>query len=157
MARNKRRRAQAIIIRDNCILFAYGYARKSGELRHFFVGGGIEDDETSEEALFRELKEEAGVTGSIILKFSKELKEHHSTFLVDIGNQKCVLGYDPEDVDVPDEEKGLQQLLWISLEDKEFFNDIDRDYFRLLIGECKKQNRVFSWIPYIEKILKNNP
>lgn len=157
MARNKRRRAQAIIIRDNCILFAYGYARKSGELRHFFVGGGIEDDETSEEALFRELKEEAGVTGTIILKFSKELKEHHSTFLVDIGKQQCVLGYDPEDVDVPHEEKGLQQLLWISLENKEFFNDIDKDYLKLLLEECKKQNRAFLWISYIKEILKNSP
>lgn len=49
--------------------------------------------------------EEAQVTGEIIFKFNRELASDHYTFLVDIGNQICKLGYDPEEEHLTFEEK----------------------------------------------------
>lgn len=150
----KRRRAQAIIVRDNKMLFAYGYLKSKGESRYHFVGGGIEEGESDEEAVLRELKEETGVCGKIIFRFTKELKNHHATFLIDIGEAECSLGYDPEDKDVPVEKRGLQALKWIDLSKERRFNDYDRAYFRLILDQCEEMKMNFEWLKYLTIILE---
>jgi len=43
---------------------------------HFFIGGGVESGETLEEAIVREIREEAHVEGKIIFRLGKEVLEH---------------------------------------------------------------------------------
>ena len=94
-----RQRVQAIIIQNDKVLFGAGML-KGKEFRHFFIGGGIEQGENPEDAIMREIMEEANVAGEIIFKFFVEYKEDHHTFFVDIGNKTVTLGYDPEDEEV---------------------------------------------------------
>lgn len=149
-----RQRAQAIIIRDQAMLFAYGIVSSHNELRHSFIGGGIEQGETPEEAVLRELMEEAQVNGSIIFKFSQEIAEGHHTFLIDIGNQRCKLGCDPEEVHLTFEERNLKDLMWISFTDKQFFTECDREYIERLIEECKEHGYHPEWLGDLQEILK---
>ncbi len=64
-----RQRVQAIIIQDKKVLFGAGMVNEK-DFRHFFIGGGIEEGESPEEAILRELREEANVDGIIVFKFS---------------------------------------------------------------------------------------
>ncbi|HCC07219.1 MAG TPA: hypothetical protein DEP72_03505 [Clostridiales bacterium] len=146
-----RRRAQGIIIRNNMALFGYG--KSNNEFKHAFIGGGIEGQEEPEEALIRELREETNIEGKIIFKFKNEIKEERYTFLVDIGDQQCILGFDPEEVSLPDEEKSLQQLIWIPLKEKDRFTSIDMSYFKLLLEECKGINYYPDWLSELKELV----
>ena len=57
MAKNILCRAAAFIIKDNKLLFA----KNKNSPYYYLVGGGIEDNETSEEATIREIYEETGL------------------------------------------------------------------------------------------------
>ena len=139
-----RKRAQAIIIRDKKVLFGYG--KVDSRFTHFFIGGGIEKEENPRSAVIRELKEEANVKGSIVFQFDKELNKNEYTFLIKIGEQKCELGYDPEEIYVEEKEKNLQRLIWIPLSDKNKFTNTDISYFKLLIEECEKKKYFPEWL-----------
>jgi len=121
---------------------------------HFFIGGGVESGETLEEAIVREIREEAHVEGKIIFRLGKEVLEHHHTFLVDIGDQTPVLGYDPEDEErnKADCDKALQKLEFIPLFEVEQFTQIDIDYFKLLLEECKSKEYHPQWYRQMEVI-----
>ena len=145
-----RERAQAIIIRDRKVLFGYG--KINNKYTHFFIGGGIEKGENPNEAIIREIEEETNVKGEIIFQFDKELKENEFTFLVDIGEKKCKLGFDPEEINVPDEEKNLQKIIWIPLSEKSKFTSIDIDYLKILVEECKKKNYYPKWLSNLKEL-----
>lgn len=66
-------RAVAIIIRDNCVLLMH--RKKQGHEYYVFVGGGVDEGETIEEAVVREVMEETSMPTRII----KLLYEHHLT------------------------------------------------------------------------------
>ena len=68
----KRNRSQAMVCRDGKLLLVEH--RMKG--RDFFnlPGGGIEENETPEEAALRELNEEAGVSGKIVRPLAIEYK-----------------------------------------------------------------------------------
>jgi 8-oxo-dGTP pyrophosphatase MutT (NUDIX family) len=149
-----RQRAQAIIFRDDKVLFGFGQINKKG-LGHFFIGGGLEGNETPEEAVIREVKEEANIDAKIIFKFENELKDFRHTFLVDIGNQKPSLGYDPEEAGLEKEMLSLQDLIWISLSDTDKFTTIDINYFKLLIEECKKRTYKPNWLNKLINLTEN--
>lgn len=138
-----RQRAQAIIIQNEKALFGFGLLNAK-EFGHFFIGGGIEEGESPEDAIMRELMEEANVEGKIIFKFSKEYKEDHHTFLVDIGTKSITLGYDPEDeqVERATNLRTLQKLEFIPINKYDRFTLIDIEYFKILIEECN--DRGFS-------------
>ena len=143
-------RAQGIIIRDNKALFGYGnIGSRNG---HFFIGGGIETGETASEAVLREISEEANVRGKIIFQLKEGVLENHTTFLVDIGQQQCTLGYDPEEVESDKDKLALQKLIWIPLSDKEEFTSIDIDYFKNLIEECKERGIYPEWFEAISEL-----
>lgn len=145
-------RAQAIIVRDEKMLFAYGITSHN-ELRHSFIGGGVEVGETPSHAVLRELREEAQVNGDIIFQFSHLPDDCHRTFLVDIGEQECVLGNDPEEASLSIENRSLKSLLWIDLKDIRLFTDIDKAYCGQLYAECQKRSYCPPWLNLIEAIV----
>ena len=86
-------RAAAIVIKDNKILLMF--RRKNGKEYYVLPGGGVEDNESVENATLRELLEET----SIKAKIKKLLYEHHYTddgdqyyFLCDYVSGKAMLG-----------------------------------------------------------------
>lgn len=149
-----RQRVQAIIIQNNKALFGSGVLKEKG-YRHFFIGGGIEKGESPEEAIVRELREEANVVGTILIKFENEYKENHHTFLVDIGEQEATLGYDPEDEEVEKSSRfrTLQKLEFIPLSECDEFSLIDIMYFKILLEECNKRNYYLEWYEEMKRLV----
>ena len=119
-----RDRSVAIITRGDAILMEK--VRYFG--REFFTipGGGIEDGETPEEAVIREVKEECGVDGVIIRPLTVQYRSEGNieySFEVEIGeDQTPVLGYDPEEAP---ESPALLEVAWRSLSE---ISERDRAY-----------------------------
>ncbi|MBO7341014.1 MAG: NUDIX domain-containing protein [Lachnospiraceae bacterium] len=123
----KRSRSVAIVVRDGKILmervFYFG--------REFFTvpGGGIEEGETPEQAVIRELKEECGLDGTIVKKLATIHKENDSaeySFEVEVSeDQEAITGYDPEEEG--SENPPLREVLWLSL------------------NEISEKDRAFLW------------
>ena len=108
-------RVQAIVIRDDRILMVKH--SQNGQEWWCLPGGGQEANETPDQGALRELKEECKVSGAIVRKTSyvsySPDDETHS-FLVDIGNQNPLLGYDPE-VAYGKQEHALVDVQWLRL------------------------------------------
>ena len=111
-----RSRSAAIVTRNGKILmervFYFG--------REFFTvpGGGIEEGETPEEAVLRELKEECGLDGTIARRLAVQYKaggDAEYSFEVSIPeDQEPVTGYDPEE---SAEDPPLKEVLWMGLDE----------------------------------------
>ncbi len=80
-------------------------------------GRGLEGDETLEEGVLREVKEECSVQGRVIRLTSNLIEVSGAesfTYLVDIGDREPKLGLDPEvDPNAPI----LIDLQWLALEE----------------------------------------
>ena len=87
-------RASAIIIKDNKILFIH--RKKNGEEYWVFPGGGIEDGESGNEAVVREIKEETGLTCTKVKPaFAVETYEggiKHPFYFCEVNDGEIVLG-----------------------------------------------------------------
>lgn len=70
----KRVVARGITIIDNKVLLMERHKKENGIIRHYFTipGGGVEEDETYEEAAIRETKEETCVDTKIVKYLEKE-------------------------------------------------------------------------------------
>lgn len=85
-------------------------------------GGGIHDNETPEQAIVREVKEETGLDVTICQLLFTENYEFGLShcYLVNLsGNDIPSLGYDPEDSNLPKEKQLLQAVAWHDLGDKQ--------------------------------------
>ena len=117
-------RAQWIVHRRKKILMVKH--RHKGEEWWCLPGGGIEVDETPEQAALRELWEECRVQGSIIRPTSITTyrpDDRHYTYLIEIGARAVSLGTDPE-------LKGNQILV---------------DVAWMCLNELTERDRVFLW------------
>jgi 8-oxo-dGTP pyrophosphatase MutT (NUDIX family) len=74
-----RYRAAAIIIEDNCVLMA----KNDRDAYYYSVGGGVHLHESAEDAVRREVIEEAGVAYQV-----DRLAFVHENFFMGIGNDK---------------------------------------------------------------------
>ena len=112
----KRSRSLAIIVRDGKILM---------EKVHFFErdfytmpGGGIEEGETPELAVLRELMEETGLEGKIIRPLSVQYKGEGGvdySFEVEVpADASAITGVDPE---YEGKDNPLKEVLWMSLDE----------------------------------------
>ena len=112
----ERSRSVAIIVRDGKILmervvyFGRGF--------HTVPGGGIEEGETPEQAVIRELKEECGLDGKILrplVTIHKASGSAEYSFEIEIPEgQEAITGYDPEE---DSEDPPLKEVLWMSLDE----------------------------------------
>jgi 8-oxo-dGTP diphosphatase len=106
--------SQAVIINNSNVLMVQQFVQR-GDIVWNFPGGGIEKNETPEQACMREVKEETGYE----IKVNKLLYQNQNkyTFLADIiGGSLCL---DKELVGNED----LIDVKWISLFDNEKFDD----------------------------------
>ena len=149
-----RERATCIVLRNNKILFVQQMV--NGQPRYVFIGGGIENNETPQEAALRELKEEANVKGEIVFGSATiELRRKEHVFVVSIAEgAQPVLGYDPE---LPLGKQIIKSLVWRdTIDEVEQFNKHDCIYFQAILDECKKRNIVEPWITILENIVSHN-
>ena len=113
----KRDRSQSMVIRGNRILLVehqlFG--------RDFFnlPGGGIEENETPEQAALRELEEECQVKGTLVRPLTVEYKPDFEsrvfTFLVEIPEDAVAkTGIDPE---LPADEQSIIGVKWMRLDE----------------------------------------
>lgn len=93
-------RANAIIVRDNKILLIH--RKKNGDEYWVFPGGGIEEGESGEEAVSREVKEETDLEVTKITEVFKADNDDgriHPYYLVEVGEGKPKLSaMAPEEV-----------------------------------------------------------
>lgn len=123
----KRDRSRALVCRNGKILLV------EKKFKDIFVydlpGGGVEKDETPEQACIRELKEETGLHGTIIrplsIAYKADLESRTFSFLVDVDkDEEPIVGIDPE---FEDGEQKINDVVWKS------FNEItERDRAYLL-------------------------
>ncbi len=113
----KRDRSQSMVIRGNRILLVehqlFG--------RDFFnlPGGGIEENETPEQAALRELEEECQVKGTLVrpltVEYKPDLESRVFTFLVEIPEDAVAkTGIDPE---LPADEQSIIDVKWMRLDE----------------------------------------
>lgn len=113
----RRDRAQAMVIQDNKILMVKH--RLFGREFYCLPGGGVEGNETYEQAALRELQEESLVKGSIVRKLSIQFKpdgkgEVH-TFLVKLLEGEVPgVGKDPE---FSEDEQSIIGVEWLEFDE----------------------------------------
>lgn len=142
-----RETVQAVIIEEDSMLLGIG--KIDGQIRHFFISGKIQNGETPEEAIIRELREEANVDGKIIFNIVD------NTYLIDIGNQIPILSYIyQEEDDLELDDRRLEDIKYISLDDYETFKYIDLKYFISLEEKCKELNYYPVWYKKLKNLIE---
>ncbi|MFN8411845.1 MAG: NUDIX domain-containing protein [Anaerolineales bacterium] len=115
----ERSRACAAIIKNGKILLVHH--RSAHESYWTLPGGGVEGNETYEQAALREVKEETGldvVIGPLLFVEPYEVGLSYCYQAELLGNDVPSLGFDPEEVHLPREHQLLQGVAWHLLEDK---------------------------------------
>ncbi len=121
----RRDRAQAIVIREGKVLMVKH--RLSGREFYCLPGGGVEENETYEEAALRELLEESLVHGKIVRRLSTQFKPDNKgevhTFLVEIDDSEVPgIGVDPE---LSAQEQSIIGVQWLAIDE---IGEVDRAY-----------------------------
>lgn len=110
----RRDRSTAIVVRDNKVLMVQ--VKFDGRIFWQAPGGGVEEGESPEQAVLRELKEECNLDGQIVRPLSVATYPGGSreySYLIQIKEgQSPVKGYDPE---FPLDDQPLQQVRWMAL------------------------------------------
>jgi len=112
-----RNRVCGALIRDGRILMV-----RHQELHRSFwtlPGGGVEPDETYEEAVVREVLEETNLETSVVQAiwqdFDSETYSSESCFLLNLSDNsdsQASLGVDPEENHLPKPNRQLQEVAW---------------------------------------------
>lgn len=146
---------QAIIVKENMILMAYGY-KENKEPINFLVRGEINEGETSNDAIERMIAEQIKMPYKIVLKFNKELSSDIETYLINIENKT-----DKFDISAVKKKSmgnlNMEGLQWIHLSEKEKFHRNDINYLRLLVEECIDQDYSENWLKTVQSLVFSYP
>ena len=98
--------------------------REGGRTYWTLPGGGVEKDETFEEAAVREMREETGCRARTVKLIWRDVSESTGAedrcYLMQLEedqSQNALLGYDPEEQHLPAELRQLQGAAWIPISD----------------------------------------
>lgn len=111
--------ARAIICIDNEYVFIKRIREKNGQLIEYYatVGGHIDNDETYEEALYREVYEELGVTVKsfefVIELNCIEMNKVERFYKVELNNNNFTKGNGPEFTNINFERYGSYEVVRI--------------------------------------------
>lgn len=121
---NREVRCQAVILKENKILVLRQFNYKLGEEYWMLPGGGLEANETPEEGIIREIKEETNLDIDIQrILFDeegngKDVYKRYITFLcVPKVNSIEQIGYEE------DSNRKILELVWMSIIDENNWND----------------------------------
>lgn len=143
-------RAAGILIQEGKILLIHRIKEIEGKIREYYVipGGGIEEYETIEDAVIREIKEEVGIDVEIIQNKSKYILEEENKIqyfmLVKQLSGEFGTGTGPEFTDESYAKNGKYLIEMVSIE------DILNNKINMVPEEIKEQ-----FINDIEKLGKN--
>ncbi len=151
-----KRFVQAIIIRDNMVLMAYGH-KEDKELINFFVRGEINEGETASSAITRAITEQIDMPHSVILKFNKELCADIETYLINIDSVKDKFDISTKEIKKSIGNFCMEGLQWTHLSEKEKFHRYNINYLRLLVEECIDQDYSGEWLKEVQSLVFSFP
>jgi len=133
-------RAAGILIQNNSI--ALMHRIKNGREYYVIPGGGVEENETTEEATIREIKEEVGIDVKVIKKMYeyKDEKSSQLFYLVEQTGGVFGTGEGPEFI-TPNPNKGYYHMEMISFEDISKINLVPEE-IKIKLIEDIKLNRI---------------
>ena len=110
-----RPRACAAIIQNGKILMVL----HRSSIREYWTlpGGGIENNEIPEQTIVREVKEETGLDVKVGKLLFLEPPEEYCFSAELMTSSVPVLGYDPEESDLPRRSQLLQDVVWLDLKE----------------------------------------
>jgi 8-oxo-dGTP pyrophosphatase MutT (NUDIX family) len=130
------RAAAAVLRNDNQEILMVKHRWHDGSTSWILPGGALLPQEKPEEAAVRELEEETGLKGRalrFLFTLPYELQSPpgaigmSTVFLVEVdAHAQIVLGYDPEEVEVEEEHKMLQDVAWFSIETMASYPEVQR-------------------------------
>lgn len=134
-------RSQGVILLEDKVLIARHYNYKNNEEFWLLPGGSLKENETSEEALIREIKEETNLdiaVKEILLDLKGDGKDFYNryiTYLCKVNNfESLELGYETNSY------KKIIELVWVSLKDEMSWNEyITTSQFYPSIKEIKER------------------
>lgn len=135
-------RVRAIIPLDNGIVFIHRIREVDNEIREYFPlpGGGLEENETIEEGLYREIKEELGLTIKVIkplYKIIDDISIQH-IYLCEYVAGELGTGKGPEFNDIAYSKSGKYLPEIIKLEDLNNTNIVPVELKKQLIADLEQ-------------------
>ena len=129
-----RNRSGTIILQDGKV--AVIKRTRSGKVYYVFPGGGIEDNETPEEAAIRETQEELGVTVEIDrLLHTFPYNGFQYYFLATMKSGEFGTGKGEEYLN-PSLEKGTYEPMWIPISDFSNYDLRPKELVKILLENC---------------------